>query len=83
MQLLEVGLPGGQIFNYILTYVPNIWGGNIFLCIKDNIFKSLPICLLNIWGWKHIYGMCIKPNFLNSIPKFVPPIILEVETYFW
>ena len=50
--------------------------GNIFpVCVKKNkIFNSFPKFVPNIWGWKHISRMILKPNIFNSIPKFVQNI---------
>ena len=40
-------------------------------CVYISIF---PYSCKTSGGWKHISGMCIKPNIFNSIPKFVQNI---------
>ena len=48
-------------------------------CVYISIF---PYSCKTSGGWKHISGMCIKPNISNSILIFVSNIC-QVEPYFW
>ena len=61
---------------------PDLGGGGIFVGCAYKAQHSILIFMPKFWGWKHIYGMCIRPKIFNSIPRFVQNIC-GVETYFW